>query len=411
MVTGRFVLENQKGEVVRTFTMDSDSIYLVYRHDTRRVEALASLRRLDEQRISYDLLKETTKGGVVKKPIALKNGATFRYLKKIERYTPSVQIADDSKEQEKTIYKYTAYTQLGIFLAIFIIGLLIEPLLMKKHEEEVVLVVPREFVQKKVVSTVKAAQHKIDPAKKVAAKKVESHTKEVIKTLTTKVKSTHKENAPLRTQVKVENVGALGVLGGMKNGSRNSSGFNTAATNNSRGTSWNGTGAGGVGGMERAIPGEGLVSSTVGQGAQIEGGGGYGTRGKAGGGRPGYGTMNMGGIAASYFEPIQEQALIEGGLEKDQIAAVIARHQGEVVYCYEKGLQVKPGLSGRINIRWVINGQGAVNSAMIESTSLKSAQVEGCIVDHLRTWRFPKPVGGVNVKVSYPFVLKRVNHG
>jgi hypothetical protein len=102
--------------------------------------------------------------------------------------------------------------------------------------------------------------------------------------------------------------------------------------------------------------------------------------------------------------------LIEGGLDKDQIAAVINRHLGEVIYCYEKGLQVQSGLSGRVNINWVINAKGIVNGARIENSSLKSASVEACIVSHLSGWQFPKPVGGVNVKVSYPFVLKRVSH-
>jgi hypothetical protein len=225
------------------------------------------------------------------------------------------------------------------------------------------------------------------------------------------VKSPRKENAPLRTKVRVENMGVVGVLGGMKNGSKNSAGFNMNAANDSRGTSWNGAGAGGVGGMERAIPGHGLVGGTMGQGQKIEGGGGYGTRGKAGGGRPGYGSMNMGGSAQPYFEPVQEEALVEGGLDKDQIAAVINRHIGEVIYCYEKGLQVQSELSGRVDIHWVINAAGVVNGANVSSSSLHNTKVDNCIVDHLRTWKFPHPVGGVNVKVEYPFVLKRVSHG
>ncbi len=411
MGLGKFVLENRKGEVVRTFSFGSDTLFLVYRHDTRRVEVVTTLNELEDQEISYDLLKKTSASAVKKHAVSFNNGANLRYLGTVEKITKSVNIADDSQEQENAIYKYTAYTQIGAIVLIFIIGLLIEPLLYPKREEAVVTVIPQEFVQKKEEVTVKAAEHKIDPVKKIAKKKVESHVKEVVKTLTAKVKSPRKENAPLRTKVQVENVGALGVLGGMKNGSRNSSGFNMNAKNDSRGTSWNGAGAGGVGGMERAIPGKGLVAATMGQGAQIEGGGGYGTRGKAGGGRPGYGSMNMGGTAASYFEPVQEEALVEGGLDRDQIAAVIARHQGEVIYCYEKGLQVQPGLSGRVGIRWVINGAGNVSTAAVESSSLKSAQVEGCIVNHLRSWKFPKPVGGVNVKVSFPFVLKRLNHG
>lgn len=414
MSAGRFVLENNQGEVVRTFAIDGENkdLFLIYRHDVRRVELVSNLKSLDDQDISYDLLKKTSASGVMRRAIPLSNGGYFRYAKQIEKTAQLVQIADDSTEEEKTIYKYTAYTQFGAMVLVLIVGLLIEPLFVHKPQETIVTVVPQEFIPPKKQSlTVKASEKKIDPAKKVAQKKVESHVKHVSKTLTAHIKSARKENAPLRTKVKVENAGALGVLGGMKNVSKNSAGFNMNALNDSRGTSWNGAGSGGVGGMERAIPGHGLVASAMGHGGRVEGGGGYGTRGKAGGGRPGYGSMNLGGTAAAYFEPVQEEALVEGGLDKDQIAAVINRHIGEVIYCYEKGLQVQPGLSGRIGVNFVINGGGNVSSASVASSSLKSAQVEGCVINHLRTWKFPKPVGGVNVRVQYPFVLKRMNHG
>jgi outer membrane biosynthesis protein TonB len=411
MGAGRFVLENNSGEVVRTFAFTGDEVFIIYRHDVRRVEVVSNLEELKEQDISFDLLKKTSAGSVKRRAVSLSNGGRFRFTDEIEKFPASIQIQEDSEEQEKAIYKYTALTQVGAIALIFIIGLLIEPLLAPKQEEAVVTVIPQEFIQKKETITVKASEHKIDPTKKVAKKRVNTRVKEVPKTLTAKVKAARKENAPLRTKVQVEKVGALGVLGGMKTGSKNSAGFNMRATNDSRGTSWNGAGSGGVGGMERAIPGKGLVAGTMGQGERIEGGGGYGTRGKAGGGRPGYGTMGMGGTAAAYFEPVQEEALVEGGLDRDQIKAVIDRHQGEIIYCYEKGLQVKSSLSGRVGIRWVINGGGNVSSASVESSSLGSSQVENCIVSHLRSWKFPKPVGGVNVKVSYPFVLKRVGHG
>lgn len=408
MLAGRFVLENQNGEVVRTFTIDSEELVLVYRHDLRRVEVVADLTELDEQEISYDVLKKVSASSAAKRAVSLDNGAKFRFLKEIEKTASLVNLPEDSEEQEKAIYKYTALTQLGLMLFILIVGLLIEPLFIDKPEE-VVVEIPKEFIQHREQITVNASENKVNPQQKVANKKVVSKVKTVSKTLTAKVKAVRKENAPLRTKVQVEKVGALGVLGGMKSGSKNSAGFNTKALNDSRGTSWNGAGAGGVGGMERAIPGKGLVGGVMGSGERVEGGGGYGTRGKAGGGRPGYGEMGMGGTAAAYFEPVSEEALVEGGLDKDQIAAVINRHIGEVIYCYEKGLQVQPKLAGRVGVKFTINGSGIVSSAGVGTTSLNSAQVEGCILNRLRTWKFPKPVGGVNVKVQYPFVLKRVS--
>ncbi len=411
MAAGKFVLENKSGEVVRTFEFESDALFIIYRHDTRRVEVVADVESLKKDEISYDLLKKTSRNAVMKRSVAFGDGAKFRFTDEIEKTVGSVNVQDDSEEQEKAIYKYTALIQVGAIAFVFFVGLLIEPFFKPKPIETIVTVIPQEFIQKQERVTVKMSEQKIDPTKKIAKKKVVSKVKNVSKILTAKVKSPRKENAPLRTKMQVEKVGALGVLGGMRTGSKNSAGFNMKASNDSRGTSWNGAGSGGVGGMERAIPGKGLVAGAMGNGGRVENGGGYGTRGKAGGGRAGYGSMNMGGTAASYFEPVQEEAMVEGGLDRDQIAAVIARHQGEVIYCYEKGLQVQSKLSGRVAIRWVINGGGRVSSASVENSSLRSPQVENCIVSRLRGWKFPKPVGGVNVKVSYPFVLKRVGHG
>lgn len=409
MLAGKFVLENSEGEVVRTFNVDSEDLNLIYRRDLHRVDVVSSTKPLQDADIDFHVLRKTSASAVMKRSVGLENGGRFRFVDEVTKTTSLVHMTDDSKEQEKAIYKYAALTQLGIMLFIFVVGLLIEPFFVEKPQEAVVTVIPQKFIEKREPITVKPSET-VEP-KKVAQKKVVSTVKPVAKVMPTKVKSVRKENVPLRTRVRVENVGALGVLGGMKNGSKNSAGFNLKALNDSRGTSWNGAGSGGVGGLERAAPGKGLIASAMGQGGRVEGGGGYGTRGKAGGGRPGYGSMNLGGTAAAYFEPIQEEALVEGGLDKDQIRAVIERHQGEIIYCYEKGLQVKGNLSGRVGVKFVIGGNGRVSTASVANSSLGNSQVEGCILNRLRSWPFPKPVGGVNVKVSYPFVLKRVNHG
>lgn len=410
MLAGRFVLENEKGEVVRSFTVDSDELILIYRHDTRRVDVVGEIETLKEQGISFDILKRTTPETAMSRSVPLANGGRFKFTNNIDKTAKLVDPADDSEEQEKAIYKYTAFTQMGLMLFILIVGLLIEPLFVKEKVEEVVTVMPQTFVQPKPQMTVKPAEHKVVPPK-FAEKKVVAPVKPKTKLLQPKVTAKRKENAPLRTKIKVENMGALGALGGMKTGSKNSAGFNMNALNDSKGTSWNGAGEGGVGGMERAVHGKGLVAGAVGNGQKVEGGGGYGTRGANGGGRPGYGSMNMGGTAAAYFEPVTEEALVEGGLTKEQIAAVINRHMGEVIYCYEKGLQVKPDLAGRLSIKWVINGAGRVTNANLGGSSVNDVKVEACIMNRLRGWPFPKPVGGVNVKVEYPFDLKRVGHG
>ena len=104
----------------------------------------------------------------------------------------------------------------------------------------------------------------------------------------------------------------------------------------------------------------------MGTGGRAKGAGGYETRGK-GGGKPGYGKMSLAGSSGAYFQPLAEEALIQGGLDRDQINAVINRHRGQIIYCYEKGLQVKPKLAGRVNVKFVIARNGRVSTAKVAS--------------------------------------------
>lgn len=407
-LTGQFVLENSEGQVVRALRWQSDSAVVIYRHDLKRVEVVSSVEELESSNVSFTVLKKVSQSGIRKRAVSLSNGAKLRYLDEVENTVSLVSLKEDSEEEEKKIYKWTALTQLGSMLVILLIALVIEPFLVSQPEEIIVTIPPKQVREMVKAQTVKMSEKPVQKQVKYAKKKVVSPVKQMKRqTLTAKVTSKRKADAPLRTKVQVEKSGALGVLGGMKSGSKNSAGFNVSAKNDSSGSSWDKVGQGGRGGMERAIRGKGLVAGVAGNGGKVSGGGGYGTRGSAGGGRPGYGQMNIGGSAGSYFQALEEEALVEGGLDRDQIAAVINKHLGEIRYCYEKGLQKSPSLKGRVGVDFTINGRGQVSTARAGSSSLKSASVEGCIVNRLKGWAFPKPIGGVNVKVSYPFILTR----
>jgi outer membrane biosynthesis protein TonB len=412
-LNGQYVLENSEGKVVRTFHWQATQGYLIFRLDTKRIEIVSDLQDLKNQNVSYELIHKVSASGLQKRAVLLKNGARVCFLQDAQDTVNLVQIPEDSVEEEKKIYKMTAMTQMGLILFVLFVAFLIEPFLVHK-KEEVVVTIPPEIVREMVkpAPTVKAAEKPVKKQKTYAKKKVKSPLKKhTRKTLTAKNNAPHRANAPARTKrVEIDKVSALGALGGMKSGSKNSAGFNLSAKNDSTGSSWTQTGTGGSGGMERAIHGKGLAAGTPGNGGHIVGGGGYGTQG-SGGGRAGFGHVGAGGTAASYFQPLEEEALVEGGLDRDQIAAVINKHIGQIIYCYERGLQRSPSLSGRVGVDFTINGAGRVSRAAVGASSLHSASVEACILGRLKSWPFPKPVGGVNVKVSYPFVLKRVGHG
>jgi outer membrane biosynthesis protein TonB len=94
-----------------------------------------------------------------------------------------------------------------------------------------------------------------------------------------------------------------------------------------------------------------------------------------------------------------------GGLTKEQVARVVRAHSNAIKFCYEKELQRKPTLSGKIEVYWVILPDGSVDKSKIASTSMEDAAVEGCVARQVKQWAFPKSDGRTVVQ-SYPFLFK-----
>jgi len=176
-----------------------------------------------------------------------------------------------------------------------------------------------------------------------------------------------------------------------------------------------GAGAGGLegsGGQTLTGLGKGLRPTTVGN-TGLAGLGGVGTHGKGGGGG-GYGTEfvgqgnGKGGAPSLSTVSLSEGVTLDGGLDKGAISSTVVKHLSEVRACYEKELANRPGLSGQVHIYFEIGSAGQVIQTRVDKTSLNEPIVEQCIAGRLKTWNFPKPVGAVVVKVTYPFLLRPV---
>jgi len=101
------------------------------------------------------------------------------------------------------------------------------------------------------------------------------------------------------------------------------------------------------------------------------------------------------------------RADVQGALSKEVIQRVIRRHLSEIRYCYEQGLQTRPDLEGRVAVKFVVGASGAVQTAVVASSSLGDARVEGCVARSVGRWAFPQPDGGGVVIVSYPFTFQQ----
>jgi TonB family protein len=163
---------------------------------------------------------------------------------------------------------------------------------------------------------------------------------------------------------------------------------------------------GGAGvGDAQGVGGLGSRGSGSGGGGTGLGLGGLGTRG-GGRGKGGYGSIDLGGRGKDSTRVIPGKTTVVGGLDKDVIMKVIKRHQNEIKFCYEQELQKNPALGGKVAVAWTIDPTGAVNEANVSESSIGSANVESCILQRIRRWKFPEPAGGGVVNVTFPWIFK-----
>lgn len=407
------VLENNEGKVSRYLHWQSERICVVLRNDTGRVEFVENTDSLNEQNISFECLHDLKISQLIvqnkKQPLQI--GANS-HLKVVEDDGGAFAIRDDvelSPEDKKTIqlyFKYSAITHVAGVVILLAFSWIVNRYFSNPPEPVIVQVFEQkreDFTKSQAtVKTVNVSKNKIDLNKKSYQKQKNLNFAKLKNTS----KSVHR-----RPGLQISNRGALGALGGMGRQYRGSGGLNLSAIRDNPGIGYGGPAA--RGGFERGLIGKGLIATGIGSGGKLQGYGGNADRG-LGGGRPGYSTTNgrgMAGSSGAYYVPLSEDTLVEGGLDQDQINSVVQSHIGQIVNCYEQGLQSKPSLSGRISVNFNINGSGAVNAARIANTSVDSKKVESCIVAKLRGWKFPRPVGQVNVRVTYPFVLKRLSQG
>ncbi|MBW2703303.1 MAG: AgmX/PglI C-terminal domain-containing protein [Deltaproteobacteria bacterium] len=118
-----------------------------------------------------------------------------------------------------------------------------------------------------------------------------------------------------------------------------------------------------------------------------------GTRGRGGG--VGYGS-GFAGLGTRRPQIVRSRAMrVTGTLDKNVIRRVIRLR-----------LRTHPKLSGKIVVKLVIGPKGFVKKAEIKSSTMNDKTFETSLLKLLKTLRFPKPPGGGELVINYPFVFK-----
>lgn len=158
-------------------------------------------------------------------------------------------------------------------------------------------------------------------------------------------------------------------------------------------------------------PGTGLGSELKdtgmgGTGKALEGiAGGVGTRGR-GSGVSGYGTGGLGTRQGVKIVTGGSGEDFKGAVDRAGVRRVIMVNLNTIKACYERQLRTQADLRGKLVLTWVVGEQGRVVSAGVKSNELGSREVANCIIERLKTWRFPDPPPNSEYEVAaYPFVF------
>ena len=151
------------------------------------------------------------------------------------------------------------------------------------------------------------------------------------------------------------------------------------------------------------MAGAGRGGGGLGNSIGIGGAATYG-RGKGGKGY-GRGASRLGRKAQKLPKVFAGKPIVSGSLDKKIVQRIMRRAKRKFLYCYNRELQKRQDLSGKVGVKFVIGPSGKVISARINNdgkvTTIKNAKVERCIVRQVKRLKFPSPKGGGIVRVNY----------
>lgn len=250
---------------------------------------------------------------------------------------------------------------------------------------------------------------KNDPGKSAAAAPNKNKTGPRIQTSVKQggaIKTSKTEGAQMQSKNRdVSKAGVFSVFG--NNGAQDQLAQSTTGAGELAGMAGAATGKAGSA-VDRA--GKGLGSELKdtgmgGNGKSLEGiAGGVGTQGR-GSGNSGYGTGGLGNRQGVKIVTGGSGEEITGSIDKEGIRRVVREHYRILRACYEKELNRQPDLFGKIVLTWEIGEQGRVISAHVKSNEIGNDRLASCVVESLKTWRFPTPPANQIAEVSFPFVF------
>jgi len=129
--------------------------------------------------------------------------------------------------------------------------------------------------------------------------------------------------------------------------------------------------------------------------------------GLMGGGGGGLELKKKGELKVSSPDFLKGGALT-GGRSRASIQRVVMQNMAALRYAYSKRLREKPGLGGKITVKFAIDEFGRVTFANIVESTMGDSELEQTVVSRVRSWKFEKiDKPGDVTEVTYPFVFSQ----
>lgn len=95
----------------------------------------------------------------------------------------------------------------------------------------------------------------------------------------------------------------------------------------------------------------------------------------------------------------------EPGRRREDIQTIVMARRDEARACYDKGLKDHPGIEGDLTVKFVIDPQGVVSEAVVDSgkSTINEPSVGACIIDIIKKIKFAPSKGGFETRANYPY--------
>lgn len=114
-------------------------------------------------------------------------------------------------------------------------------------------------------------------------------------------------------------------------------------------------------------------------------------------------------ILALIFYSVGLFAVDNPPYDKEAVRLKIKENMTAVLDCYNKTMQPNAVNNGKVVLEWDITDTGSLSQVRIKEdrTTLKNPALHLCIIEHLKTLKFPPTAKGNAAHIIYPFEFRQ----